>query len=162
MSQPPMDDVDPNHDSGASPGSRTARQLRDSFDPDEQERIETAVSDLLDTLGKTHAMAVLREFAFADGPLRYSDLADTIDASPSTLSARLRDLTAADLLDRTEYAEVPPRVEYEPTPRAVSLFPVFGHLHRWAITYVAGIEPPQQVSDRSDSGGSEPADTDLE
>ncbi len=154
MDQPPMDDVDSNPDPGVSSGSRTARQLRDSFAPDEQERIETAVSELLDTLGKTHAMAVLREFAFADGPLRYSDLADAIDASPSTLSARLRDLTAAGLLDRTAYDEVPPRVEYEPTPRAVSLFPVFGHLHRWAITYATDVEPPEPVPDRRSSGDS--------
>lgn len=121
--------------SPAGAGLEAARAFRDRFDPAEQARIESAVSDLLDTLGKAHAMAVLREFAFADGPLRYSDLEGAIEASPSTLSARLRELTAVDLLDRTTYDEVPPRVEYEPTDRATDLFPLFGHLHHWAVRH---------------------------
>lgn len=127
----PEDGDDPSRISGRA----EARRLRESFDAAERDRIETTVSDLLDTIGKAQAMAVLREFAFASGPLRFSDLEDALETSPSTLSARLRELTAAGLLDRTEYGEVPPRVEYEPTDRAVDLFPVFAHLHHWAIEY---------------------------
>jgi DNA-binding HxlR family transcriptional regulator len=39
------------------------------------------------------------------------------------------------LLERAAYDEVPPRVEYTLTPKAESLFPVFGHLHHWAIEH---------------------------
>ena len=131
MDQSPLADSDADE----PPGLADARTLRDSFDPGERERIETAVSDLLDVLGKAHAMAVLREFAFAAEPLRYSDLEDRLDVSPSTLSARLRELTDESLLGRTRYDEVPPRVEYRPTERAEALFPMFGHLHHWAIEY---------------------------
>jgi DNA-binding HxlR family transcriptional regulator len=109
--------------------------LRESFEDAEQERIQTTVADLLDLLGKAHAMAVLSAFAFATGPLRFSDLEDRLDIAPNTLSARLSDLTAAGLLDRTAYDEIPPRVEYTPTEKAESLFPVFAHLHHWAIEY---------------------------
>jgi DNA-binding HxlR family transcriptional regulator len=112
-----------------------ARALRESFDPEEQERIRETVADLLDLLGKTHTMAVLSAFAFAEGSLRFSDLEDDLDIAPNTLSTRLQELTAAELLDRTAYEEVPPRVEYTPTEKAVSLFPVFGHLHHWAIEH---------------------------
>jgi DNA-binding HxlR family transcriptional regulator len=109
--------------------------LRESFDDAERERIESTVAELLDLLGKTHAMAVLSAFAFAEGPLRFSDLEAALDIAPNTLSARLKDLTGAGLLDRRAYDEVPPRVEYTPTERAESLFPVFAYLHHWAIEH---------------------------
>jgi DNA-binding HxlR family transcriptional regulator len=109
--------------------------LRDSFDPEERDRIQSTVAELLDLLGKAHAMAVLSAFAFAEEPLRFSDLESDIDIAPNTLSARLQDLTGAGLLDRTAYDEIPPRVEYTPTEKAEALFPVFAHLHHWAIEH---------------------------
>jgi DNA-binding HxlR family transcriptional regulator len=109
--------------------------LRESLDPAERERVEATVASLLDLLGKTHAMAVLSAFAFADGPLRFSDLESHLDAAPNTLSTRLQEFTDAGLLDREAHDEVPPRVEYTPTEKAESLFPVFGHLHHWAIDH---------------------------
>jgi DNA-binding HxlR family transcriptional regulator len=112
-----------------------AAALRESFDAAEQERIQRTVADLLDLLGKTHTMAVLSAFAFATGPLRFSDLEADLGIPPNTLSTRLRDLTEAGLLERDAYDEVPPRVEYTPTEKAESLFPVFAHLHHWAIEH---------------------------
>jgi DNA-binding HxlR family transcriptional regulator len=109
--------------------------LRESFDPEEQDRISHTVADLLDLLGKTHSMAVLSAFAFAEEPLRFSDLETELEVAPNTLSTRLQDLTEAGLLHREAYDEVPPRVEYTPTEKAESLFPVFAHLHHWAIEY---------------------------
>jgi DNA-binding HxlR family transcriptional regulator len=112
-----------------------ATALRESFDPEEQDRIRRTVADLLDLLGKTHTMAVLSAFAFAEGPLRFSDLETELAIAPNTLSTRLQDLTEAGLLHRDAYDEVPPRVEYTPTEKAESLFPVFAHLHHWAIEH---------------------------
>ena len=109
--------------------------LRNSFDAEEQDRISHTVAALLNLLGKTHTMAVLSAFAFAEGPLRFSDLEAELDIAPNTLSTRLQELTEAELLDREAYDEVPPRVEYTPTEKAESLFPVFAHLHHWAIEY---------------------------
>jgi DNA-binding HxlR family transcriptional regulator len=126
----------------ASPPDRSARlsreeaaALRESFDSAERERIERTVAELLDLLGKVHAMAILSAFAFADGPLRFGDLESQLDVPPNTLSTRLQELTAAGLLTRRAYDEVPPRVEYAPTEKAEALFPVFAHLHHWAIDY---------------------------
>jgi DNA-binding HxlR family transcriptional regulator len=78
---------------------------------------------------------VLSAFAFAEGSLRFSDLEADIEIAPNTLSTRLQDLTEAGLLDRASYDEMPPRVEYTPTEKAESLFPVFAHLHHWAIAF---------------------------
>ena len=80
-------------------------------------------------------MAVLSAFAFAEGSLRFSDLETGLHVAPNTLSTRLQDLTEAGLLDREAYDKVPPRVEYTPSKKAESLFPVFAHLHHWAIEY---------------------------
>jgi DNA-binding HxlR family transcriptional regulator len=112
-----------------------AAALRQSFAPEERERIERTVAELLDLLGRAHAMAVLSAFAFAEGPLRFSDLEADLNAAPNTLSTRLKELTGAGLLDRRAYDEIPPRVEYTPTERAEALFPVFAHLHHWAVEY---------------------------
>lgn len=121
------------------PGARLSREeaiaLRESFGPAEQERIERTVAALLDLLGKAHAMAVLSAFAFSEGPLRFGELEAALDIAPNTLSVRLKELTEAGLLERHAYDEVPPRVEYVPTEEAESLFPVFAHLHHWAIRY---------------------------
>jgi DNA-binding HxlR family transcriptional regulator len=123
---------DPTPPLGAgSPGE--AREIRESLTESERERVEQRVAELLDMLGRTHMMAVLSEFAFANEPLRFSEIEAATAIPPNTLSTRLQELTDAGLLDRKTYDEVPPRVEYSPTPRARMLFPVFGHLHRWAM-----------------------------
>jgi DNA-binding HxlR family transcriptional regulator len=101
----------------------------------EVERIDETISHLLSLLGKAHTMAVLREFADSDTPLRFSEIEDSLGISPNTLSERLKELTAAGLLTRTAYNEIPPRVEYEATDRARALFPIFGHLAEWARTH---------------------------
>jgi DNA-binding HxlR family transcriptional regulator len=112
-----------------------AAALRDSFDDAEREHVERTVTELLDLLGKAHAMTLLREFAFAEEPLRFSELEERTGVSPNTLSTRLRELTGTGLLDRRAYDEIPPRVEYRATERARALFPVFAHLHHWAIEH---------------------------
>ncbi|SIS09059.1 winged helix-turn-helix transcriptional regulator [Natronorubrum thiooxidans] len=129
-----MDDDQPTaRDTEGAP--EAARELRRSLDTAERERVERTVAALLDLLGRTHTMAVLSEFAFASEPLRFSELEAALEVPANTLSTRLGDLTEAGLLERTAYDEVPPRVEYEPTGKARAIFPVFGHLHRWAMEY---------------------------
>ena len=130
-----MDESPEVPDLGSGLSREEAAALRASFDPEERDRIERTVAELLDHLGRAHAMAVLSAFAFAEEPLRFSDLEEELDVAPNTLSARLKEFTAAGMLDRESFDEVPPRVEYTPTEKAEALFPVFGHLHRWAMEY---------------------------
>ncbi|MFP9190505.1 winged helix-turn-helix transcriptional regulator [Natronosalvus vescus] len=115
--------------------AREARDLRESLSSKQRKRLETTVEDLLSLFGKAHAIAILSEFAFVDGPLRFSELESSLDIAANTLSVRLQELTEAGLLVRQEYNEVPPRVQYEPTPKAEQLFPAFRHFHVWAINY---------------------------
>jgi len=67
------------------------------------------------------------------GKLRFGELRRSIPGiTQHMLTAQLRDLERHGLVRRTIYAEVPPRVEYELTPSARALRPVFDEILRWA------------------------------
>ena len=125
---PPNDlETVPGLDAGRT--RETASALRDRLEPAEREQVEHTVAQLLALFGKAHAMAILSTFAFADEPLRFSNLEERLEVPANTLSERLKELVAAGLLRRESYDEVPPRVEYEPTEKGRAVFPAFGHLH---------------------------------
>lgn len=70
---------------------------------------------VMDLLSKKYAMQVLCVVNATD-PTRFGELESALaDASTSTLSARLDELAEEGLLTRTQYDEIPPRVEYELT-----------------------------------------------
>ena len=57
------------------------------------------------------------------------------------LTAQLRALEKDGLIKRTIFAEVPPRVEYEITPNARRLRPIFVEIVKWAQENEMGITP---------------------
>ena len=64
--------------------------------------------------------------------VRFNELHRFIGSiSYKTLTATLRELEAAQLIIRTEYPQVPPKVEYRLSPRGESLIPVFHELCDW-------------------------------
>ena len=68
-----------------------------------------------------------------DGKQRFGQLRRAIpDVTQHMLTTQLRDLENEGLVKRTVHAEVPPRVEYEMTPAARALRPVFDELLRWS------------------------------
>jgi DNA-binding HxlR family transcriptional regulator len=82
---------------------------------DDELRCYCQLGDVVDLLSRKYAMQVLCVVNATD-PTRFSRLEELLsDASSSTLSARLDELAEAGLLTRTQYDEVPPRVEYELT-----------------------------------------------
>jgi DNA-binding HxlR family transcriptional regulator len=67
------------------------------------------------------------------GKLRFGELRRSIPGiTQHMLTAQLRDLERHGLVKRTIYPEVPPRVEYELTPSAQALRPVFEEIIRWS------------------------------
>ena len=67
------------------------------------------------------------------GPLRFKELSSELDdISQKMLVTTLRTLETDGFITRRVYAEVPPRVEYELTERAESLFPIIDNLIKWA------------------------------
>ena len=69
----------------------------------------------------------------AHGTVRFRTVEEHLpDASTSTLSARLSELVEADLLRRTQYDEIPPRVEYELTDEGRELCERLVPVLEWA------------------------------
>ena len=72
--------------------------------------------------------------------LRFSSLHKCIpDISQKMLTSTLRSLEADGFVSRKVYAEVPPKVEYALTPRAMSFIPIAENLIAWAQNNMAGI-----------------------
>lgn len=65
---------------------------------------------------------------------RYSDLKRRIGAiSHKSLSLSLKELEADALLVRTEYPQVPPKVEYRLSARGRSLIPILQAMCAWGV-----------------------------
>ena len=66
------------------------------------------------------------------GTRRFSELRRSlVGVSPKTLTDRLRHLEQAGLVERTVFAEVPPRVEYRLTEAGRTLEPVLSAMADW-------------------------------
>src|SRR6185436_7455036 len=85
-----------------------------------------------------------------DGKQRFGQLRRAIpDVTQHMLTTQLRDLEGEGLVKRTVFAEVPSRVEYEMTPAARALRPVFDELFRWANAH-ARPEPGADAAGKAD------------
>jgi len=70
------------------------------------------------------------------GPHRFTALHRALPAlSEKVLSHRLHELEAEGIVTRTQFAEIPPRVEYELTPAGLGLRDALVELDRWSRTY---------------------------
>jgi DNA-binding HxlR family transcriptional regulator len=77
-------------------------------------------------------------FFLRGGPMRYGELKRAIkDVSDKVLIQQLKDLEADDVLARTDYKEVPPRVDYALTPLGRSLADALVPLCTWGTRHMA-------------------------
>ncbi len=82
-------------------------------------------------VGGRWKMSILCSLA-NDGPSRYNELRRKMDGISNTmLSKSLKELEEDGLVKRTEYMEVPVRVEYEITDAVRTLFPILTELAAW-------------------------------
>ena len=71
-----------------------------------------------------------------DGTKRFGELKKSIGTvSQKVLTANLRSMERDGLVNRTVYAEVPPRVEYTLTELGYSLRPVLDAMMNWGESY---------------------------
>ncbi len=89
-----------------------------------------------DLLARRWTPLVLQQLQ--DGPRRYSELVAALDmVSERMLTLRLRELTAAGLVDRNVFADEHPfKVEYSLTEKGRALAKVVGGLQRWADQWI--------------------------
>jgi DNA-binding HxlR family transcriptional regulator len=75
----------------------------------------------------------------ADGPRRFVDLQRTLPGiSTEQLRSRLNRMVDDELLTRSRYREVPPRVDYELTEEARALLPAIAAIARWGYQHAWG------------------------
>ncbi len=68
-----------------------------------------------------------------NGVMRYNELKRELDSvSDTVLAATLKEMINDDLVERIQYDEVPPRVEYSLTNTGGTLIPVLGNICVWS------------------------------
>lgn len=79
-------------------------------------------------------------FLAQGGPTRYGELRRAIrDVSDKVLIQQLKELEADDLVKRTDYKEIPPRVDYSLTPLGASLAQALVPLCTWGTENMAEV-----------------------
>jgi DNA-binding HxlR family transcriptional regulator len=95
-----------------------------------------SVACTADIIGAKWTAVILHDLS--EGPRRFSELERSCPGiSPRTLAERLRVLEQEHVVMRRSYAERPPRVEYELTPKGQALMPVIDAMrkfgHEWLV-----------------------------
>lgn len=89
----------------------------------------------LELLGSKWSVLVL--YALAHGARRYGDLQRIMpDISPKMLTQTVKELEQHEFVDRTSYAEAPPRVEYSLSKLGLSAMRPLALLCEWANEHV--------------------------
>jgi DNA-binding HxlR family transcriptional regulator len=87
-----------------------------------------------------YALLVAREIRY--GHTRFQDIAMSTGAPRDVLTARLRKLEQAGVIERRQYSQRPPRHEYLLTDAGQALRPILLALKEWGDRYVnPGAEP---------------------
>ena len=96
------------------------------------------VAAALSVIGERWTLLVIRDL-LRHGPRRFQDLESSLSGvSPNTLSARLKRLEQAGVIERRFYAEHPPRAEYLLTEKGRALGPIVLAMKKWGETYELG------------------------
>ena len=80
------------------------------------------------------------QFYLFDGTKRFSELQRYIpDITKKMLTAQLRELEEQDIVQRTVYPVVPPKVEYSLTEYGQTLKPIITQIHEWGTAHAEHI-----------------------
>ncbi len=102
------------------------RPVHTCADPD------CAAGKAFDLLGRADVLNVLYLLVHEDPrPWRFGELKERLGLAANILAQRLRVLAEAGLVDRQEFAEMPPRVEYAATRDALEMDDAFTAFARW-------------------------------
>lgn len=101
------------------------------------------VARTLDIIGERWTILILRDL-FLFGPRRFQDLQNSLSGvAPNTISARIKTLMDAGVIERELYSEHPPRAVYSLTQRGLDLKPALLALRDWGEKYTDGPLAPR-------------------
>jgi len=98
-----------------------------------------SVAAALNLIGEKWTLLAVREIAF--GNKRFDAIAKNTGAPRDRLTARLRTLEAAGVVERRQYSDHPPRYEYELTQAGQELRPVLQVLRSWGDKWAVDAPP---------------------
>lgn len=108
------------------PEQNKKEEHRDALFPD------CPIRNILSRVGDKWSLLVLYTLQ-QNETLRFKQLQRELpDISQKSLTQTLRILEEDGFIHRQVYAEVPPRVEYSLTPRALSFLPLVGNMIKWS------------------------------
>lgn len=110
----------------ASPESHalTSQEIPDTLCP---------IARSTDRVGDKWSLLIIRELFM--GLSRFQDLLAQTGATPQLLTARLKRLQAAGLIERRAYSERPARFEYRLTAMGLDLMPIILAFRAWGETW---------------------------
>ncbi|MGN0232091.1 MAG: winged helix-turn-helix transcriptional regulator [Muribaculaceae bacterium] len=107
------------------------------------------VRNVLARVGDKWSLLVLNALQRHAGPMRFGELRKALpDVSSKILTTTLRNLEADGFLVREVFAEVPPRVEYRLTGRALSFIAACRPMIQWAIDNLSAILADRRASEQ--------------
>jgi DNA-binding HxlR family transcriptional regulator len=92
-----------------------------------------SIARTLDVVGEWWTLLIVRDAL--RGTRRFEDFLAKTGMARGVLTARLRKLTFAGILERVAYSEHPPRFEYQLTPKGRALGPIIGAMLEWGDTW---------------------------
>ena len=91
------------------------------------------VARALDVIGEKWTLLILRDLTL-NPSRRFQDLIESLKGcAPNTLSARLSSLEELGLIERRQYEQHPPRMEYVLTDKGREVRPVLKALKAWGL-----------------------------
>ena len=104
-----------------------------------EELPECPVATTVQLIGNKWKLLIIRNLLAS--PQRFTEIKKTIPwISQKVLTDNLRALEADGLVERTVYAEVPPRVVYSLSELGDSLRPIINAMQAWGIDYKSFLE----------------------
>jgi DNA-binding HxlR family transcriptional regulator len=101
---------------------------------DKLENHDGCIASAMEIIGSKWTALILRDLT--QNPKRFSELERSLcGISPRTLSQRLDDLEAHNIITKQSFAEVPPRIEYTLTKKGMDLIPVLRQMASWGDKY---------------------------
>ena len=93
---------------------------------------DTGFGYTLSLIGGKYKMTVLYALYLNNNPIRYNKLKRMLGTiSFKTLTNTLKELEGDQLINRKEYPQVPPKVEYSLSKKGLSLIPVLDAICYW-------------------------------
>jgi DNA-binding HxlR family transcriptional regulator len=111
-----------------------------------------AVGSVLALVGDKWSVLII--VTLGDGALRFNEIKRRIGGiSQRMLTLTLRGLERDGLVTRTQFAAIPPRVEYELTALGRSLWQVVEPLGVWARAHIEAMKSARESFDQRNGGG---------